>query len=173
LASKPFTLVTGRTYLYKVSISSNPSPDQPATYRFKVWNAGKPEPAGWDFEAQGRPGEPRNGSIILLAHHADVSFGNVTVNLVSTEPKPELTIVAAGTGSGVVIADPQKVSYRFGEDVTLTAVPDAGSAFVGWEGDATGTANPIALEMFADRNVTASFNSIAELQFRAYLSMVR
>ena len=172
LASKPFTLVTGRTYLYKVSISSNPSPDQPATYRFKVWNASQPEPAGWDFEEQGRPGEPRNGSIILLAHHADVSFGNVTVNLISTEPKPELTIVMAGTGGGAVVADPQRATYRFGEDVLLTAVPHAGSTFAGWQGDVEG-ANPAAVEMFADRNVTAIFDSIAELQYQAYISIVQ
>lgn len=154
--SKPFTMTPGTTYIFKVKIVSN-GPNQPATYSYKVWNSTQPEPATWDIEAAGRAGEPRNGSIILVAHHADVSFGNVTVNLVSTEPKPELTINKTGTGDGTVTAAPQKATYRFGEDVTLTAVPNATSSFVNWQGDATGTNATTTIEMFADRSVTAVF----------------
>jgi uncharacterized repeat protein (TIGR02543 family) len=41
--------------------------------------------------------------------------------------------------------------------VTLTATPDLGYLFTGWAGDATGTANPLAVVMDADKNVTATF----------------
>lgn len=157
IGSKGFSPVLGTTYLYKIAIVPNADPAKPATYRFKVWAQGQAEPAAWDIEAAGVAGEPRNGSIILVAHNADVSFGNVTVNLTATEPKPELTINKAGTGSGAVNAVPQKAAYRFGEDVSLTAVPDAGSTFAGWQGDASGTANQTTVEMFADRSVTALF----------------
>lgn len=156
---KGFSPVLGTTYLYKVSISPNADPTKPATYRFKVWVQGQAEPAAWDIEAAGLAGEPRNGSIILVAHNADVSFGNVTVNLTATEPKPELTINKVGTGSGAVNPVPQKATYRFGEDVSLTAVPDAGSTFAGWQGDAQGNTNPTTVEMFADRTVVAQFSN--------------
>ncbi|MBP6016427.1 MAG: InlB B-repeat-containing protein [Candidatus Promineofilum sp.] len=156
---KGFSPVLNTTYLYKVGISPNADPTKPATYRFKVWPQGQAEPAAWDIEAAGLAGEPRNGSIVLVAHNADVSFGNVTVDLTATEPKPELTINKVGTGSGVVNPVPQKAAYRFGEDVSLTAVPDSGSTFAGWQGDAQGSANPTTVEMFADRTVVAQFSN--------------
>lgn len=161
IGTKGFTLTIGQTYMYKVGITSAADPTKPATYRFKVWNAAQSEPAAWDIESVGVSGEPRNGSIVLVAHHADVSFGNVAVNLGTTEPKPELTLGTMGTGSGTATANPQKAAYRFGEDVVLTATPNGGSTFAGWQGDATGTANPTTVEMFADRTVKAQFTDPA------------
>jgi len=159
LGAKGFSLSLGTTYMYKVSITSNADPKKPATYRFKVWPQAQAEPATWDFELAGISGEPRSGSIVLVAHHADVSFGNVTINLASTQPKPELKLSTMGTGGGSISASPQKATYRFGEDVTLTATPDVGSTFTLWQGDAGGTTNPTAVEMFTDRNVKAQFTN--------------
>lgn len=159
IGSKGYPFTMGTTYIYKVSISPDADPTKPATYRFKVWIQGQAEPAAWDIEAMGVAGEPRNGSIVLVAHNADVSFGNVTINLTATEPKPELTVGTTGTGSGSVNPTPAQAVYRFGEDVTLTAVPNAGSTFAGWQGDATGMTSPTSVEMFADRNVIAQFSN--------------
>lgn len=157
IGTKGFNLTLGTTYIFKVNVTSAVNPTKPATYRFKTWVQGQPEPAAWDIESTGLAGEPRNGSIVLVAHHADVSFGNVSVDLVSTQPKPKLTISKTGTGSGNVTANPEKASYRFGEDVVLTAAAGAGSSFVGWQGDASGSAATTSVEMFADRSVTAVF----------------
>ncbi len=157
LGTKPFTLVPGTTYIYKVSVTSSPNPSKPATYRFKMWNAALTEPATWDIEKEGIAGEPRNGSVLLVAHYADASFGNVTVELASTEPKPELTVGTSGTGTGTVGVNPQKATYRFGEDVVLTATPSGTSTFEGWVGDIGGASNPTTVEMFADRSVNAVF----------------
>lgn len=152
-----FTLAPGTTYVFKVSVTSNANPNKPANYRFKTWVQGQPEPAAWDIEAAGLAGEPRNGSVLLVAHYADVSFGNVTIDLADTQPKPVLTVNKIGTGNGNVTASPQKATYRFGEDVVLTAAAAAGSSFVAWQGDATGTAPVTSIEMFANRNVSAVF----------------
>ena len=46
------------------------------TYRFKVWPQGDSEPAGWDLEGS-ESGAPLAGSAMLIAHNADVSFGEV------------------------------------------------------------------------------------------------
>ncbi len=159
LGTKGFSLTLGTTYMYKVSVTSNADPKKPATYRFKVWPQAQTEPAAWDFEVPGVSGEPPSGSIVLVAHHSDVSFGNVTVVLNSVVSKPKLTLGTMGTGSGSVVANPQKGSYRFGENVTLTATPNAGSTFVGWQGDAKGTSNSAIIEMFADRNAKAQFSN--------------
>jgi len=155
LAESTRTLSLNTPYLFKVSITSSPNPGKPATYRFKVWEASQAEPATWDFEQQGNSGEPKSGSILLVAHHVDARFGNVTVNLASVQPRPTLRVNVTGTGTGTIDVSPAKQSYRFGEDVTLTATPNAGSTFQGWQGDLSGNANPATLEMFGDRAVAA------------------
>ena len=151
------TLSLNIPYIFKISVTSNANPAKPATYRFKVWEASQAEPATWDFEQQGNSGEPDSGSIVLLAHHVDARFGNVTVNLASVAPKPTLTTTVTGTGTGTIDVAPQKATYRFGEDVTLTATPSSGSTFQGWGGDLSGSANPATLEIFGDSAVSALF----------------
>ncbi len=151
------TLSFNTPYIFKISVTSNANPSKPATYRFKVWEAAQAEPATWDFEQQGNSGEPDSGSVVLLAHHVDARFGNVTVNLASVAPKPTLTTQISGTGTGTIDRVPQKATYRFGEDVTLTATPTSGSTFQSWGGDLTGTANPATLEIFGDSTVSALF----------------
>lgn len=157
LGSKPLVLNIGSTYIYKVNVTSSANPSKPATYSFKMWDATQPEPTNWDIVSEGSNGEPRNGSILLVAHHTDASFGNVSVTLNSVEPKPELTLGTMGTGTGTVAPNPQTATYRFGEDVVLTASPTGGSTFGGWQGDASGVANPTTIEMFGDRSVKALF----------------
>ena len=151
------TLNLNTPYIFKISVTSNANPAKPATYRFKVWEAAQAEPATWDFEKQGNNGEPDNGSVVLLAHHVDARFGNVTVNLASVAPKPTLTTVLTGTGTGTIDVAPQKANYRFGEDITLTATPNSGSTFEGWGGEVSGSANPAGLEIFGDSVVSALF----------------
>lgn len=150
-------LITGTTYIYKLKVQSNVDPTKPATYSFKVWEEGQPEPANYDFVKPGRTGEPPSGSVVLIAHHVDATFGDVTVELASVQPKPTLTVSTVGTGSGQVTVNPDKTGYRFGEDVVLTAQPDAGSVFQGWKGDLTSTDNPATISMFRSQKVSAFF----------------
>jgi len=151
------TLSMNTTYMFKINVTSNASPGKPATYRFKVWEAAQTEPATWDIEQLGNSGEPRSGSILLLAHHVDAKFGNVTVDLDSVAAPPTLQVTTTGTGTGDVDVAPTQATYRFGEDVTLTATPDGGSSFVEWLGDLSGNTNPATLDMFGNRSVAALF----------------
>ena len=43
---------------------------------------------------------------------------------------------------GTVTRSPTGNTFPGGTDVTLTATPAAGNDFVGWTGDASGSANP-------------------------------
>jgi hypothetical protein len=45
----------------------------------KVWVDGSPEPADWEIVGTD-PVDVPSGSVLLLAHFTDVSFGNVVVN---------------------------------------------------------------------------------------------
>jgi hypothetical protein len=101
LAENGRSLTFGETYYFKVNIQSATG-DDPATYRFKMWKASVTEPAGWDFVQPGRSGEPPSGSLLLLAHHVDAAFGQVTVQLDSTHSVPP------PAATGIVYVTPRK-----------------------------------------------------------------
>lgn len=60
-------------------------------------------------------------------------------------------------GSGSVSVSPGQPWYIYGDELTLTAVPDPGWAFDGWSGDLSGAANPETITISGDTTVTATF----------------
>ena len=49
-------------------------------YSFKIWQAGEPEPAVWDWQVtQVSVHALRKGGVAFLAHHVDGTFGDITV----------------------------------------------------------------------------------------------
>jgi hypothetical protein len=48
-------------------------------YSARVWPSGSPEPGTWDLVARERLHEPGAGSLLLITHYADATFGDVTV----------------------------------------------------------------------------------------------
>ena len=69
--------------------------------------------------------------------------------------RPRLTAYSGAGGS--VTVTPMKLSYAFGESVTLTPTPFSPGVFVGWNGDLNGTANPATLTMDRNKMVRARF----------------
>ncbi|MCX6877449.1 MAG: leucine-rich repeat protein [Verrucomicrobia bacterium] len=63
------------------------------------------------------------------------------------------TLVAAGSHGTVTGAG----SYLIHAIATLTATPAPGYVFGGWTGDASGTANPLAVLMDSNKTITANF----------------
>lgn len=59
--------------------------------------------------------------------------------------------------NGTVTKTPNQLTYNYGTDVVLTAVPNAGYAFSSWSGDASGTVSPITVDMIVNKNITANF----------------
>ncbi len=66
------------------------------------------------------------------------------------------TLTVSGT-HGSVTRTPQKASYTYGETVTIQAVADTGYEFSGWSGDLSGSTNPAAITMTANKSVSARF----------------
>jgi hypothetical protein len=60
-------------------------------------------------------------------------------------------------GSGSVEEFPSK-PYTFGQEVTLTAIPEPGLIFYDWSGDLVGFDNPAIITMDGDKVVTATFS---------------
>lgn len=66
-------------------------------------------------------------------------------------------IAIAKVGKGTVTSNPNAATYASGTVVTLTAIPDATSTWVGWGGACSGTATTCTLTMTSDKSVTANF----------------
>jgi hypothetical protein len=63
----------------------------------------------------------------------------------------------AGAGGTVLVAPPDG-PYAAGTIVSLTAIPGSGRTFTAWSGDASGSENPLSLEMSSDKAVHAAFS---------------
>ncbi len=67
----------GVTYWYRMRCENAPSGG--TTYSLRVWEDGVAEPSAWTFEHTTNPGDPKKGSLVLVAHHVNASFGEVIV----------------------------------------------------------------------------------------------
>jgi len=79
----PRHLETNTTYQLRARVQTKGN--GPSEYRMKIWPASDDEPDDWDLVAWALPGEIQQGSILLIAHQAVISFGDVLVTDVSTE----------------------------------------------------------------------------------------
>lgn len=64
-------------YYLKMRVESVPGENE--IYSLKIWRADAPEPVKWNLSgAQEIPG-PQGGSALLIAHHVDITFGDISV----------------------------------------------------------------------------------------------
>lgn len=61
---------------------------------------------------------------------------------------------------GTVNRVPNQSSFNHGTSVLLTAVPNIGYAFAGWSGDATGTNNPLLVNMNSNKDIAANYTAL-------------
>ena len=150
------TPVFNQEMMMKMHVQSTPAGDK---YRLKTWLSSQSEPAEWHMEGLvDDPARHLTGGMLLVSHHVDVSFGDVTVAPLSATRQ---TLNVTANGSGSVEKSPDEADYGFGEFVTVTAVPDAGYAFTGWSGDITSSDNPLVVEMLDDYSITANFEEVS------------
>jgi hypothetical protein len=92
---------------------------------------------------------------------------NITMNgnkVVTAVFALKRTLTVQIQGNGTVGLDPTGAppgTYVDGQVVTLTATPDPGNLFAGWELDLTGSDNPAQITMNADKTVRAVFTPSA------------
>jgi regulation of enolase protein 1 (concanavalin A-like superfamily) len=63
-------------YIFKIQVTLN-SGGTSSHYSFKVWPSGTTEPSTWNVQSDG---DVSQGSIVLVAHRSDVTFGQVSVS---------------------------------------------------------------------------------------------
>ena len=94
-----------------------------------------------------------------------VTSANPTVTAVfAALPANQHALTVLAEGFGQVSASPRANRYGTGANVSLTATPDAGQSFLGWSGDAGGTANPLTVTMNQSRVITANFTKRPRLE---------
>jgi len=86
--------------------------------------------------------------------------GNKTVTAIFTQNQYTLTVNITPSGSGSVARNPDKLSYIYGDQVTLTAAPNSGYIFDRWMGGIAGTTNPITVTINGNKTVTANFTQL-------------
>jgi len=78
-----FPFRTGRTYVLRFSCRTLADDDQGrgvTRYSFKIWPRTDPEPDEWTWQkVQTSRNALREGGVALVAHHVDVTFGDITV----------------------------------------------------------------------------------------------
>jgi len=94
LGSVARTLSLDVAYVFKARVETIPGVG--GRYSFKVWEEGQPEPSGWDVVGQDELTDPQSGSMMLITHMADVTFGNVAI-----DPTPvTISNIAVTLGAG-------------------------------------------------------------------------
>lgn len=65
-------------YYLKMRVASVPG--QKETYSLKVWPVEWPEPDSWTLAGQQKDEHgPHSGSVLLVAHHVDITFGDIAI----------------------------------------------------------------------------------------------
>jgi len=70
------TLPLGVTHMFRMSVETRP---QGVVYGLKVWDQSGAEPGTWDLTYVDKQSVASHGSLLLLAHHVDATFGEVRV----------------------------------------------------------------------------------------------
>ena len=85
-ADESFATQLNKEYMFKVRVAS--LPDLGHYYSLKVWDSGLPEPDLWNLHNYRNLSELSNGSILLLAHHVDATFGDISIRSVNPQNFP-------------------------------------------------------------------------------------
>jgi hypothetical protein len=101
--------------------------------------------AGWIGDASGAV-NPLNVSMnankVITAHFSAI---------------PSFTLSVATSGQGSVLLNPAGGTYLSNSVVSVSATSASGWVFAHWTGDASGNANPLSVNLSADKSVTAVF----------------
>jgi hypothetical protein len=77
--SEAVELMLNTCYIFKFNVKTHT--DHTSEYRFEAYPEGYPENRLCNLSISGRRGESRNGSLLVIAYHTDVTIGNIECRL--------------------------------------------------------------------------------------------
>jgi uncharacterized protein (TIGR02145 family)/uncharacterized repeat protein (TIGR02543 family) len=92
-------------------------------------------------------------------------MANITLYAKWTAAAYTLTANVSTQGGGTVSLSPNKDTYQYGEEVTVTATPAAGYKFTGWSGASDSKDASITVTMDDNYTLTAGFGKEGATQF--------
>ena len=137
------------------------------TDKFLEWFNGSTPNFG--FYIYGLVEDPRTRQFMASSDNLDENMRPKLIVTISAQYLLSTSLI--GNGVGAINSDPVGIACStsdgddchavldYGTEITLTAVPESGSIFTGWEGDCTGT-NPCSLTVTEAKEVTATFESV-------------
>lgn len=128
-ASINFPITTGITYMFKVQVSTQEGSGD--TYKLKVWKSGTEEPIDWTMTYLNEQPQISDGSLMLLAHYVDATFGDPMIRPIN--PSPVLN--AEFTSSTDLETNPFQVNF----DASLTVDTDNNIRDYTWNFGETGS----------------------------------
>lgn len=155
----PAGAASGESY----TVSARGHDDDGNLAQVNVWKNGTPFAfAGGGNGTDGDSGNatsdggPQTVTFTAQAVDADGAASAVISHVVTIAPPPpaQFTLVTLAGAGGTVSAGG---TWPAGSTPFVTATPDGAHDFVGWSGDAGGSANPLAVLMDRDRTVQANF----------------
>ena len=141
-------------YIFKLSVQSSSFAGNTATYRFKYWPAAEDEPPQWFMTGTGNLGEPTSGSVVLVAHQADVSFGDTTVRPIANKT---FTIEVEQPANGAITVVPQEADglYDYGQTVEIRVQGTGSNVLKNWLYSFSGNENPLIFDITENIKVGA------------------
>ena len=107
-----------------------------------------------------------SGDIFGTTNPASITInGPKTVTANFTQIQYSLTVNINPPGGGSVSKNPNKSTYVYNEQVSVTATANPGYTFSNWSGDASGLANPTTITMNGNKTVTANFTQNPPSQY--------
>jgi len=89
---------------------------------------------------------------------SDLPYDPAEDQTIEETPFAVYRVSAAAVGGGAIQVEPQQESYLYGDMVTLTAIPEAGSVFSGWRGAVEGNENPVTVVIDDSKLITGVFD---------------
>lgn len=78
----PYDIHPGTTYMLRARVVKKPFRN---LYSMKLWRQDEPEPEKWSLVHSGDVKNPDSGGLLVVAHHVDMTVGNVEVHPVITK----------------------------------------------------------------------------------------
>jgi hypothetical protein len=135
----------------------------------KVWQEGQAEPADWQVNAyDDTPSRLVSGTFGVWSYSSGNKYWDDLTVVVPDPLQDDLTLWIETLGNGIVLLEPERSVYSFGESVTLSAVADPGWMFMGWGGDLGTTKNPVTIVMKSNLQVVAYFSDSQSLYSESF-----
>jgi hypothetical protein len=149
----------GRSFVFVTGIAGRGIRDQQrdGDWWASVYTRDQAAEHGALFAEFGHGGDPRTARFYLKDIAGAVVDEFLVQSSLGVDDEAQATLTLSVQGAGGISLDPPGGVYAPGTQVTLTALPDAGSLFAGWSGDLSGSGNPATLLVDADKSVGAVF----------------